>query len=354
MTSTAVDLAIRPLRDGDEAAVITLLNESLGGGPAGGYTTEFFRWKHRDNPFGVSPGLVAEHDGRIVGVRLFLKWTLRAGDREVSAVRAVDTATHPSCQGMGIFRRLTLGLLGQLDVDLVFNTPNGNSRPGYLKMGWLPVGTLPVRICPTRPLSLVRGARAAVGTTASATSSGGKTEHGNATAPQAPTGSPFPHALEVLHGVGGQLEELLGQGPHDDRLHTPRSLTYLTWRYGHAPELDYRAVPVESRGRLVGVAFGRTRCRGPLTEFTVADVLVRSGDRHAARRVLAACRQAGTDHVAVHAPTSSEIDRAALRAGYLRVPRHGIDLVANPRRDLPVRVLDTATWRLCLGDLEVF
>ncbi len=31
-------------------------------------------------------------------------------------------------------------------VDVVFNTPNDQSRPGYLKMGWSEVGRVPVAV----------------------------------------------------------------------------------------------------------------------------------------------------------------------------------------------------------------
>ena len=61
----------------------------------------------------------------------------------------MDTATHPDFQGKGIFTTLTLGAIPDLrddGVDLVFNTPNDKSRPGYLKMGWSEVGRVPVGI----------------------------------------------------------------------------------------------------------------------------------------------------------------------------------------------------------------
>jgi GNAT superfamily N-acetyltransferase len=358
VNTTLVALDVRPIGPADTPAVIALINTSLGGGPAGGYSPEFFAWKHDDNPFGSSPGLVAVHDGRIVGVRLFLRWRLEVAGETVPAVRAVDTATDPEFQGRGIFRRLTLGLLEQLDesgeAHLVFNTPNSNSRPGYLKMGWQPVGTLPVRLCPTRPLSFLRGARTAAQNTAGAA----QTQSNQSTA--RPVARPplracrFDRAAEVIRERGTEIEDLLGNTAHTDRLHTALSLRYLRWRYADAPELDYRAVPVDSGGRLAGIAFGRMRHRGALTEFTVGDLVVRAGDHRTARRLLAATRRAGADHVAVHTAAGTEAHRVAAGAGYLVVPRAGVGLVANPRRDTPVPALSPDSWRLSLGDLEVF
>ena len=42
----------------------------------------------------------------------------------------------------------------------MFNTPNDQSRPGYLKMGWQLVGRLPVLARPRSPAALARLARA--------------------------------------------------------------------------------------------------------------------------------------------------------------------------------------------------
>ncbi|MET1012133.1 MAG: GNAT family N-acetyltransferase, partial [Actinomycetota bacterium] len=118
MTRTqAVDIGIRPYEDADEARVLRLLDDALGGGPAGRRTVDLFRWKHVDNPFGRSMMLVAESDGRIVGLRAFMRWRFLSGSRLLSAVRAVDTATHPDYQGRGIFSKLTREALEVLRVD---------------------------------------------------------------------------------------------------------------------------------------------------------------------------------------------------------------------------------------------
>jgi hypothetical protein len=353
MTTMETRLEVRPLVTADDPAVIDLLRVALGGGPTGGRTAAFFAWKHRDNPFGSSPGLVAVHDGRIVGVRLFMRWALRAGDQPIKALRAVDTATDPEFQGRGIFRSLTLGLLEQLeasgDVDVVFNTPNAASRPGYLKMGWQPVGTIPVRLAPLRPVRFLRGVRAASAMTAGAKKA--------AVSPEGSRPLPIcrlPSATTVLAERRRDVEELLAAAAPTSRIHTPLSTDYLSWRYASAPELDYRAVTVERGGSLRGLAFGRVRLRGSLVEFTLADALVAEGDVPSARRLLRAARASAADHVAAHTSEGTEVDRAAVGAGYFRLPGSGIGLVANPRRPTAAATLDPGSWRLSLGDLEVF
>ena len=154
---SAADLEIRSARPEDESAVIDLLRASLGWRPEDP-NEEFFRWKHHDNAFGPSPAWVALHDGRVVGYRTFLRWRfLDDAGRVVTAVRAVDTATDPSYRGMGIFRMLTLRAVADLTLagdGIVFNTPNDQSRPGYLKMGWSVARRLPVGVLPTGPRAM--------------------------------------------------------------------------------------------------------------------------------------------------------------------------------------------------------
>ena len=152
------DLHIRRATASDEAALLELLRVSMGE-DAVPWTSAYWRWKHEANPFGASPVLVAEADGRFVALRAFMRWTWQSGDRAVPAVRAVDTATHPDYRGRGLFKRLTLRLRDEMEAEgigFVFNTPNAQSRPGYLKMGWSLVGKPTLWVRPVQPVRLAR------------------------------------------------------------------------------------------------------------------------------------------------------------------------------------------------------
>ncbi|MFJ8436497.1 GNAT family N-acetyltransferase [Kitasatospora sp. NPDC094019] len=373
------ELTFRPPAEPDLPAVLDLLTASLAGGPTGTRTAEFFTWKHLRNPFGASPGLIAETpDGRLAGVRLFLRWQWRPGgadSRPVDAVRPVDTATHPDFQGRGIFRRLTLDLLEQVagDTALVFNTPNGNSLPGYRKMGWQELGRVPVAVRAVRPAAFARGARAALARRPGAAPAGAPDcrlptarawlaeqtagDAGDAGDAGNVNGTNGTNGTSGLNGVNGPLAELLREraaaDAADPRLAVHRTPEFLRWRYGEAPGLDYRVLTVHRGGELTGLAVGRPRRRGPLAEFTLADLVVRPGDRDSAVRLLrAAARESGCDHVATHLAPGTEAAEAALRAGYLRAPRTGMTLAARtPAGATPLTLAD---WRFSLGDLEVF
>jgi hypothetical protein len=99
---------------------------------------EWFQWKHMNSPFGSSYGFIATEDQRIIGARFFMKWELQLNSSVIHAIRPVDTVTHPSSRGKGIFTKLTMHAINRLhrQDQLVFNTPNSSSLPGYLKMGW--------------------------------------------------------------------------------------------------------------------------------------------------------------------------------------------------------------------------
>ena len=143
---------VRSYRDEDLPAVLDLLRASLGESPLLQRTPELFRWKHVDNPFGPSVMLVAEVDETVVGLRAFMRWELDYGGDTIQCGRAVDTATHPDYLRRGIFRLLTMEALDvarDVGLQLIFNTPNERSRPGYLKMGWSDVGPIRVLVRPT-------------------------------------------------------------------------------------------------------------------------------------------------------------------------------------------------------------
>jgi GNAT superfamily N-acetyltransferase len=334
MTAKTSDapLTIREAADGDLPAVLDLLQASLGWVPDDEYA-RFFAWKHHESPFGRSPAWVAVDetgDGeRVVGFRTFMRWQFQRGDATVDAVRAVDTATHPDYQGRGIFSRLTLHALDELrasGTDFVFNTPNDQSRPGYLKMGWQLVRKLPVAATPRSIGSLLRMARA-------------RTPAGKWSVPST-AGTALPEVLRDEPALAGLLASL----PSDRRLRTRRTAEFLAWRYGF-PALHYRAM-VGPEGLAGGVVVFRLRPRGAALEAAVCETLVPGGDRRRAHRLVrAVLRETRADHAV-------EIGAASPVRGVLPLPGQGPTLVW---RDVNETTLPTASeWELGLGDIELF
>jgi GNAT superfamily N-acetyltransferase len=330
MASSDTDLELRRIEPGDRSAVLELLSASLGWLPNEHFDS-FFSWKHEENPFGPSPGWVAVDRGSVVGFRTFLRWEYERADGEVHrAVRAVDTATHPDHQGRGIFRQLTLRALDELaqeGVGFVFNTPNSQSRPGYLKMGWTEVGRLPTSVRLTSLRSPWRMVRSRVPAERWSTPSR--------------AGRP---ALEVL--ADPSVRDLLDAITPDARFRTRRTPEYLRWRYGFGP-LEYRALTVTDRAA-DGFAVFRLRRRGSSLECALVEVLVPEGDRAARRGLIRSLAVAsGADYlIRIGGPVAD-------RSGFIRAPQQGPMLTWRPLGDGGAggRLGD---WDLSLGDVELF
>lgn len=289
-----------------------------------------FRWKHVGNTFGASPSWVALDDGRVVGFRAFMRWEFVHDGRIVRAVRAVDTATHPEWQRRGVFRALTSSALDELrndGVELVFNTPNDASRPGYLALGWKAVGRLPVVFRPSSSRGAVRAARAR----APAARWSEPTE----------AGVPAREVLEDDATLCGLLDDR-GTVPG---LRTHFTTSFLRWRYA-TPPLCYRAV-VHDAGVGGGVAVFRVRRRGTARELTLCELIVPNGDARARRRLIAAVRRVkDIDYALSLTPTVSLAD------GFVPLVGRGPILVARALggQALPPR----RGWNLSLGDIELF
>jgi GNAT superfamily N-acetyltransferase len=339
MTRTVAGVALRPFLDRDEPEVLDLLEASLGAGPAGSRTADFFRWKHLANPFGRSYLLLAEADHRIVGLRAFMRWAFVSPQGPLRAVRAVDTATHPDYQGRGIFSSLTRRALDDLraEADLIFNTPNEQSLPGYLKMGWVVVGSVPVRVRVRHPIRFVRRARAWKQDVA-----------------RPPIDRP--DAATAGRAMSDpRLGSLLSAAGAPTGIATERTPEYLRWRYADAPSLGYRAAGVERAGELEAMAIFRVRPRGALVEATVAELIVRDGALRAGRRALTAvARSTSADHLTCSFPERSTARTAARRSWFVRSPQ-GMTLVANTLgHELRPDPASLSAWSLSVGDIEVF
>jgi GNAT superfamily N-acetyltransferase len=326
----SADLSIRTALDADREAVLALASSSLGW-RGDDVDAAYYRWKHDENPFGPSAQWVAEDDGAIVGLRAFLRWEYDVDGVRTTAVRAVDTATHPSHQGRGIFTKLTLAALDSelaLGTGFVFNTPNSQSGPGYLKMGWQTVGRVPIAARIRRPWSPVGGVRVAAEKWSLETSAGDD-------------------ARDVLadeRAVG----ELLATIPAGPGIRTARTPAFLRWRYGF-PQLRYRVV-LAGRDPSEGLCAFRLRRRGGAVEAAVCDVLVPGGDGRDAARLLRRVTKASGASYCVVMPGGLPA-HGATRAAFVPAPRFGPTLMFRALNTTEPPPLEQ--WRVSLGDIEL-
>jgi len=325
--------------------IADLLNVCLGRKLTGERDAAYWAWKHELNPFGRSVLLLAEVDGRLAGVRAFMRWRLMANGHVVHAAKPVDTVTHPDYQRRGIFKRLTTEAceVARRDgIGLLFNTPNGNSLPGYLKLGWQRVAELSLRVRLQRPVG-------AVWRLASWRLRNGEVPAQERFFRDAPTS-----AADVLDRESAGIGELLAQTCASAQLRTVRTIEFLRWRYASHPHIRYFAETTADAGRLDGIAFYRTNFRAGLREIMIDDLLVREGVADSIKRLLGKLlRRTKTDYVLAHGGEQTPIVRMLRKSGFHKLPRRRITLVARTLADEVVPdPLQASNWSLSLGDLE--
>jgi len=99
----------------------------------GGFTKELFQKKYLDNIYGNSVVTVVYMDKKPVAARGLWRNDLH----ETVAYQPGDTCVTEVCRGKGIFTEMTKRSMELPPQDsLVYNFPNQNSYPGYIKMGW--------------------------------------------------------------------------------------------------------------------------------------------------------------------------------------------------------------------------
>lgn len=306
-------MKIREATHNDIPQILKVLKASLGE-TSSKKTEEVWRYKHIDNPFGESLVLVAEEAGEIVGVRAFMRWKWQKGEEVYSAFRAVDTATHPAHQGKGIFKKLTLKALeiGKERGDhFVFNTPNEQSRPGYLKMGWEEVSKLKVQI---RLLNLPF----------------------NNMESEVVKSQKEDSIADLLNTYFKQLEA-------SDRLFTPKDLNYIQWRYLRNPLQNYTIV-FDKEYFIAGYVKERKR----FNEFRVSEaVFSEPGKKSAKEAVLKLAKSSGAKFLSV-SPDSGIHFKTGISGKF------GPVLTYKPMNNNKPEFLNLNTWAYSLGDLELF
>lgn len=328
----------------DSADIVGLMNLALGRTAEVQRDAAYWSWKHERNPCGHSLVLLAKVAGQLAGMRSFLRWNLRVQGQIVPVAKPVDTVTHPDFQRRGIFRMLTQAACQRAaaaGVCFLFNTPNQNSRPGYLQLGWREVGRLPVRVCPRRPLVIAAGLlRSCFG--------------GKRPAARQSFKCTLPSAAEVLADRTG-VETLLATLPIQTCATTVRDYPWLHWRYGEHPHADYRAVVLHEGSELAGLAFCRLRDRRGLIEAIVDDVLVRENcEKTMAALIQQLLRASCADYIVAHAGHHGPFGRLWRRCAWPAPRRTSLSLLGRAIGPLPAGwdAFDQTQWNLCLGDLE--
>lgn len=313
-------MIIREASELDIPGLVSVLRASLGESSSR-KTEEVWKYKHVDNPFGRSLVLVAVEEGMIVGVRAFMRWKWQIGTEEYFAFRAVDTATHPEHQGKGIFKKLTLKALEiakQRGDNFVFNTPNSQSKPGYLKMGWQEIGKINIRLRLANPFFLKKKYR--------------------------------PETLEEKReplNLARHLEKNQMEKVRDGRLFTPKSEEFLEWRYINNPIQTYLVDATESYFLAAYVKEHKY-----FRELRLSELLLfnRNGQDQVKSRISQLARKTGVQLVSMSPNAGVSLPGSVNGKFGPVLTFREIDLEDEERH----LFFDLNTWGYSLGDFELF
>ena len=325
-----MEYTIRVAHERDIPAIIELFEISLGA-EHGAPVESFWRWKHINNPFGVSPVLLAFDGDKLIGLRAFMRWQWQHQGKVIPAFRAVDTGTHPYYRGKGIFSRLTKQLIAELKESepscFIYNTPNEASKPGYLKMGWQVLGKPHV-----------------IGSATPHFSRHAKLRFWD-----------YNHDLRKLDF--NSLPQKYKVNVDPDLIHVNHSLDYYKWRYQSIPELPYGSFRYQSKAGEI-LLFFHLKPRKYFYELRICDALWLQGqpDRE---QLMQACNQLaerlGTPFISIVSkdPVSKW---EAVRWRMFPLQKFAPLVTVREVNDSALIALvgDIDNWSFTMGDLELF
>jgi N-acetylglutamate synthase-like GNAT family acetyltransferase len=310
-------MEIREATETDIPEILMVLKASLGE-ISSKKTEEVWKYKHLANPFGKSLVLIAVENGNVIGVRALMRWKWQLGQNVFSALRAVDTATHPDHQGKGVFKKLTLKAIEIAQIqenDFIFNTPNNQSLPGYLKMGWQRIDNLKVRIMPGNILNRFN-----------------KSQPQSYLIENNSSDEDFGKLVSKYNILKGQ----------NNKIFTPKSAEYLKWRYYHNPLQNYEIIRDENF-----FLAGYIKEHKYFKEFRITEHIFI--DEEGLQNLKLAIKSISKKYTAI-VITSSEINsRLAISGNF-----GPILTIRNLNLINIVKFQKLQSWNYTLGDLELF
>ncbi len=276
---------IRPYEPRDRDGFLSLY-ESVWGAAKG---PEWFDWRFGSNPYrdGVQM-IVAEQDGQLIGADPILPFRLRIGSRTVDAYQPVDMMVHPDHRRRGVFSGMTEQLLEQYNNDaaLLFNFPTDALLPGLKKFDWREIGSVPTSYRVQNPSSILSDHIGS--TTSNALSPFLRvaeiiTKRGLAALDR--LNAPLENAtIETYDGVvAAPIERLYNSAP-PERIHVPRDVDFLEWRFGN-PRWETSTCVASRDGDPVASIVAATEHNDGHTTTMLLDAQPASNDQPAAEAV---------------------------------------------------------------------
>jgi hypothetical protein len=303
-TATTDSISISVLggaADQQVPAVVDTLNLVF---PSTPRSIKTFVWKHYDNPQGASIITYASDStsGKVVGVRAFWRCNLNCNNKSVVAYQPCDTATHPEFRRYGLFTRMTRLAIDEAErkgTRILFNFPNAQSKPAYLKLQWKETSEMLMLL---RPVSYIRALIHGLG----------MRDPGKRRFVASPEAALSQQWSQVEYPGA---EELLCSS---NTYYSVPDEEYVNWRYRHHPHIQYGLAHEEGTSIVY-----RSGCRGFLKELQLVQVIDRRNSAApgvVARLVKRVAMLERADIVTAVLSRSNPIASALSKAGFFQVP----------------------------------
>lgn len=276
---------------------------------------EWFLWKHNRSPWGPSIVTYAIDDStsEIAAVRAFWRWQLVWRGRQYNTFQPCDSVTLRNHQRRGLFTGLTELALAQArsaGAEVLFNFPNANSTPGYVKMGWQPTAKL-LTLC--KPTRLARSLRHVLQRNRAL---------GSRFVPTPPNVAAASHNDLLTYAALSP--------PETSQLSGARTPDLLLWRFGWHPHTPYIVAVDDTCGFVY-----RTGQRMGMRIVSIEDFHTTGPWSKLRALVHRVARDEDADALTVTITEGHEAARCFSRLGFLPVPSHGQLMVRQLAADLP-------------------
>lgn len=342
-------LRIRPARRGDEARLCELFARVYGKP----LSEERWRWKLGRFSASVPSVWLAEQDGAPVCQYAGMPAVVQLGDREVTAMVAVDAMTAPEHRRRGLLTQVVAEAheaWKRAGIAFVLGLPNEQWGSRTAAVGFVPLFRLRWLMLPLRPGVILHrrfGALAALVLT--------------------PLATPWFRRRLRKHDPGTSIRPVASAGPELDglwerlrgaaSLSIRRDASWVAWRFLSAPDPGYRVLLLERGGVPVGWTAFRVARSASHAAGLIADLV---GDPAAADwdavigATVAALDAEGAENALTLAAEGTARYRRLLQRGFLSRP-HAFMLhvvVLDPALD--VAALGRAeAWDMAGGDFDV-
>lgn len=318
----------RDYQSGDENQILALYKEVNNRE----MTLEHWKWKFAESPFGRGIIKLMFDSGKLIGYRGAIPVIISVQGIATSAAYIVNTMTHPDYRRLGISTYLAEAVCEeakQRGVKFIYNFPNPNSYPLYLKIdGW--------EVLDQR-------------------SAWQKQLQGKSASAMSPSS-----AIKQVERFDHRVNLLWDRVKQDYVVVVPRTKEFLNWRFTEHPTEEYSKFIIEDKdNEILGYLVLKIYTRGDEIKGHIIDMLCRN-ERGIVKKLLdysySFFIEKGIRNLSCWMSQNSFYMPVLKEEGFVRytMETHFGLWILDKRNKLLQKARHIRNWHLTMGDSDVF